>query len=219
MAISKPSWLRSFLDKLNWDILTWKVYVGDAVESAIDWAIDKINIAIDWGEDAWNKAVIAWDKAVDVFWDLTATINREANRLWDNIEVWWDDLGEWWEPKITWIKGLVGIAEDALFSLIKGVEIGLNWLDVQWDNFWENTWPQMKIDFNTLLVNVGNFFTGILPGLASHQEVEEAIEDERSTWKDIVDFVTNFRKEIVAFFTDPIDWLWSKLVDYLEKNW
>lgn len=219
MAISKPSWLRSWLDTLNWDILTWHVYVGDAVESGIDWAIDWINWGITQAESAWNKAVAAWDKAVDVFWDLTATINWEVSRLWDSIGDWWDDLGEWWSTKVTWVRGLVDAASDFLKGLIDDVKRGLASLSVAWDNFWTTTWPQLLSDFNSLLVDVGNFFTQVLPGLATFLDISRAFEDFRLEWKDLFNFWEGFKDTIVAFFEDPEKWLLDKIETMLARFW
>ncbi|GAI79073.1 unnamed protein product, partial [marine sediment metagenome] len=135
MAISKPSWLRTWLDRLNWDIFTWKVYVGDAVERALDWALDWINWAIARGEAAWSRAGVAIDKAIELAKDLGKTIDREIDKILARITTWGDNLGNWWETKKEWIRDRIDLAREKLEDLIDDVERGFASLDAAWDSF------------------------------------------------------------------------------------
>ena len=207
MAIYKPSWLRSFLEWLD---DTWPfsiVHLGSHIEDAFDWALDWINYAIRWAEYAFDKAVDAWYKAVSVGQQAWKDLQKEAGKLWAEIDTWWDDLGDWWSAKYQivkeWVRALVGSVED----LIDDVKRGLASLSATWDNFWRNTWPQLVKDFNALLVQVGNFFTVILPGLASRLDVIGAINDFALKWKDLFDFWGGFSRSVIAFFLNPLDWL------------
>lgn len=143
MAISKPSWLRDWLLKLNWDILTWHVYVGDAIESGIDWVIDGLNEGIDRAQDAWDKAVQAWDKAVEVGKQAWKDLQKEADKLSARIDTWWDDLSDWWDAWWDdirdWVTARLQPIKDWLTSLEKWVAK----LDTWWDNFKTNTLPNL----------------------------------------------------------------------------
>ena len=219
MAISKPSWLRSLLDRLNWDILTWKVYVGDAIESGIDWAIGWINWGIYQAEQAWAKAAAAWDKAVEVGRNAWNDLQLEASKLWNAISVWWDDLGDWWQAKKQWVIDRIALTSDWLRGLINDVTKSLQRLNATWDNFWTSIWPQLLRDFNALLVKVGNFFTQTLPRLAEKLDITKAFNDFRLEWKDLFNFWSGFKDTIVAFFEDPEEWLLKRIENMLARFW
>jgi len=214
MEIDIPPRWRTTISSWRWVILVWTIDIGAILLGVIDTLLGWLNWLVTQTENAWNKAAEAWDKAVEIFRDLSDAINREADRLWNNIETWWDELGEWWQVKKQWVKGQIGEAGDTLKGLIDDAQKGLDKLGAAWDNFWATTWPQLLKDFNALLVKTGNFFSGILPGLATHEEVDKAIADERLTWKDLLDFFTSFSRAVVAFFTDPLDWLLEKFTDW-----
>lgn len=219
MAIRKPSWLRSWLNKLNWDIFSWKVYVGDAIEDGIDWAIDWINWGIGQAVIAYGKALEAWDKAVEIGKELGKTINREIDKVLARIATWWGDLDNWWSAKREWVKDRIAQARDTLEDRIDDVRGQLSSLLVAWDNFWENTWPQLLKDFGALGVKVGNFFTLTLPTLASKLDVGKAFDDFRLEWKDFFNFWGSLGREVMEFFTDPLQWVYDKLDEWFERFW
>jgi hypothetical protein len=219
MAISKPSWLRTWLEKLNWDILTWKVYVGDAIESGIDWAIGWINWGIYQAEQASNKAVAAWDKAVEVGRNAWNDLMKEVAPIWAQIDIWWSDLGEWWEGKKQDIREWIDAAEEVVGEWWDSLKQDFDKLHLAWDNFWTTTWPQLLKDFNTLLVNVGNFFTQTLPKLAAQLDITKALDNFRLEWKDLFNFWGDRGKEVSAFFADPGEWLLDKIEKMLERFW
>lgn len=219
MTISKPAWLRSLLDRLNWDILTWKVYVGDAVESGIDWALGWINWAIYQAGKAWDKAVAAWDKAVEVGKKAWNDLMKEADKLWAKIDTWWDDLGEWWTAKRRDIKDWIAAAKEGLLDLYNDLKKALGKLSSTWDNFWTSTWPQLLKDFNTLLVKVGSFFTQTLPRLAEKLDITKAFDTFRLEWRDLFNFWGEFKVELGKLLTDPEEWLLDKLEKMLARFW
>ncbi len=186
--ITKPSWLRSWLDNLNWDILVWHVYVGDAIESGIDWAIDHINDALDWGIDAWNKAVDAWNKAVEVYNLLLSRINSEVHKLLDKIDAWWDGLDDWWAGKYTTVKDWVAAKLQPIKDALVSLQRWLTQLDTWWDNFKMETLPNL-IDKVTFWDNV--------------RAETDPIKEEQAKQGIIID---SFK----LFFNNPIMWLWSE---------
>ena len=195
MTIYKPSWLRNWLDNLNWDILTWHVYVGDAVESGIDWAIAWLNDSLDWALDAWNLAWDAWEKAVDVFWDLTDTIDYWVDRLFKEIDQWWDDLDDWWDAVWDDILDWVEARLETLKTLISDTRQWLAKLDTAWDNFKTNTLPNL-INFSWFNDWVKARVTPIEKDLAQH-----------SSWFDLL-------KELMV---DPEKWLLDRIISMLAR--
>jgi len=214
MVISKPSWLRSALDRLNWDVLTIRIRVGSAVERGINWVIGKLNNAITWANNAWVRAGVAWDKALEVGKDLGKTINREIDKVLARITTWWDDLGDWWETKKTDIGDWIDERKDWLLDRIEDVQGSLDKLGIKWDNFWTATWPQLLKDFGALGVRVGNFFTTVLPGLATLTNLYQAFNDFRLEWSSLFDFWGSFWREVMEFFNDPWEWLLSRFTNW-----
>jgi len=214
MAISKPSWLRNWLNRLNWDVLTWRIYVGDAIEAAIDWALIWINQAVTWGELAYNFARIAWYKAVEVYDDLLSLITSEVEDLWARVNTWLDDLGEWWLGK-----------KDEILGWIDAVLSGLDDLRVAWDNFWTATWPDWTGRLAFLQTAWDNFWAVILPRLIDVDSIAEwwtgkagevgemigtAIKETEPFWQGWSDF----RESVSDFFADPMEWLLARFYDW-----
>ena len=214
MAISKPLWLRRWLDELNWDVLTWRIYVGDAIEAAIDWALTWINQAISWGELAYNFARIAWDKAVEVYEDLLALVTSEVDKLWARVNTLWDDIGEWWSAR-----------KDEILGWIEAVISGLDDLRTAWDNFWTATWPELVGDLQQLRTNWDNFWTVTFPTLVDVSWLTEwwtgkaaevgemigtAIKETEPFWQGWSDF----RESVSDFFADPMEWLLARFTDW-----
>lgn len=214
MAISKPSWLRTWLDRLNWDIFTWRIYVGDAVEGALDWALEWINNAVTWANNAWVRAGVAWDKALEVGKEAWANLCKETTRIWNYLETWWYNLGGWWETRKPIIQGWIDTALGILGDRIDDVKRDLASLSVTWDSFWRSTWPQLLKDLGALGVKVGNFFTVTLPTLASKLDVGKAFDNFRLEWRDLFNFWGSLGREVMEFFTDPLEWLLGKFTDW-----
>lgn len=141
MAINKPSWLRRWLDRLNWDIFVWHVYVGDAIEGAIDWVLDKINLVLDISYYAYDKALDAWDRAVQLGRELRSLVYREVQELLDELSTWSDQLNDWWEAKRSWIRSVIDAGIDTLKSYTDSILSIVNKLEAAWDSFRRDTLP------------------------------------------------------------------------------
>lgn len=197
MAVSKPSWLSRALDLLNWDIFTWKVYIGDAIERAIDWALGWVNWGIDQAKLAYNKAVDAWNKAVDFARILTATIYREAGYLWNRVNQWASDLAEWWEGKKTTVLGWIDATKSWAKERIDDARAIINRLDIAWDNFRRDT----------------------LPRLASKLDVRDLIVAAFAPWASLFNMLETFKTDIAKFFGDPEKWLLDRIESMLARFW
>ena len=55
MRLEIPDWLRSALSTLNWDILGFKIHIGDTITAGMEWALDGTNTIADWAAEysAW----------------------------------------------------------------------------------------------------------------------------------------------------------------------
>lgn len=219
MAIRKPSWLRSWLNKLNWDIFGWKVYVGDAIEEAIDWALDWINWAISRAEAAWTRAGIALSRIIEEAKELTRLLYREIQKVLNLIDAWWGDLGEWWLTKVTWLKGLIGAAEDFLEDLIDNVARSLQRLNAAWDDFKRDTLPKL-IDFSWWR----GFWGGMYSNISDWWEpVSAQLGDSFGAITDgIISELNQFSQKLAEmgeFFTDPVKWLYDRLENFMDRYW
>lgn len=213
MAIYKPSWLRNLLDRLNWDVFTWKIYVGDAIESGIDWALGWINYAIDWAVTAYNWGKAAWDKAVEVGNELVRTINTEISRVRNKIDTWWGDLGEWFEGKKPTIEGWIAVALTPLRLLLSGVETVANAVSIAWDDFKTDTLPKL-LDPSWITSFFGAGIASISDWWAArHQEITDRIDTEVTPVRDEVNRHTSWLDLVKDLFTDPEKWL----LDMIER--
>lgn len=192
MSLNKPGWLESWLSHLNWDILNWHIYVGDAIESAIDWVLD-------WIDDlaTWAAQIAAWwedfrQEVIDAFNAVVDFINEGIGNLGNIVSTWWDNLSEWWEG----IKTTV-----------------LDWIDTAVE------WVSDRIDDLAHLVDkIGiwweNFTTVVLPTLASKFDITAAFDQFMLTWRDLFEGWEAFKDSIFDFFNDPLDWLWDRFTDW-----
>lgn len=207
MAISKPSWLRSWLNRLNWDIFTWRVYVGDAVEDAIDWALDWINWAIARADAAWSRAGVAIDKAIELFKDLGKTIDREIDKVLARITTWWYELGQWWETRKPIIQGWIDAALGFLSDRIDDVKKSLQRLDVAWDSFRRDTLPGL-LDFTWFKSWWGRTWTNFAEWEGWFwNKTTDRIETEVKPVRDEVNKHTTWLDMVKELFTDPEKWL------------
>lgn len=214
MAIIKPSWLRTILDYLNWDILGYQVYVGDAVESAIDWAIDRLNTALEWADAAWDYAANAWWKAVQVGVDAWNDLQAVAWELRTSISDIWAELVTWWDDRVDDFWDLVDGATGWLEDRLDDAEWVLDELRDNWDTFWRDIWPGWMQYLEELAGRVGDFFSLTLPDLITSADIIQAFNDFRREWADLFTFWSEFRTELGQFISDPVEWLFNKAVDW-----
>ena len=213
MAIKKPTELSNWLARFNWDLLGQKLYAGDAIEAAIDWAIDWLNFAVESAGKAMSKARDAWDRAVELGQTLMSTIYRETQDLWERIYTWWSDLGEWWAAKRQDIWDWIDAAVQDAKELISGAEATINKVTAWWDDFktkipsideivtWFRTWRDKVIA--TMVT------WGALTGKEIEELLNSKVKDIEPFWKGWQDI----RDKVMELFTDPQKWL----LDQIEK--
>lgn len=214
MAISKPSWLRSWLDTLNWDILVWRVYVGDAVESAIDWAIYYLNNILDWAVTAYNWGVAAWNKAVEEAKELGKRIDWEVDKLLGKIDAWPSQLGDWWEGKKQWVLGRIEVAASSLEDLINDVKRGVASLTIAWESFKRDTLPKL-LNFSWVAVFYGKGIATINDWwLPTKQKLEDSFN---AITVNIISELNQVNQKLAdwgGFFANPWQWLLDRFADW-----
>jgi len=217
MTVKKPSWLSQWLNLFNWDIFTWKVYAGDAIEHAIDWALQWVNWGIDQATLAYNKAVAAWYKAVELAGDLRSTIYRETGYLWNKVNQWASDLAEWWEGKKQDVQGWIDTAKDWAKERIDDAKAIANRVDTAWDNFKQDTLPKL-LDTQWVRDFFGKKISSITDWWApKEQEITDQIDTEVTPVRDEVNKHSSWLDLIKELFTDPEKWLMDRLESMIAR--
>ncbi|GAI69089.1 unnamed protein product [marine sediment metagenome] len=197
IRITKPPWLRSWLSKLNWTIFTWQVFIGDAIESGINWAIDKINVTLEWAIVGYNWGVAAFNKAIEIGQNILPAIARELQPLWNKVLTWWSELDEWWSTKrrlvLGWIDLAKAYARDLFLQATSSINSITGWLD--------------------------NFKSLILPTLTNKRDVADAIEADVKPVRDEVNKHTNWLDMIIDLFTNPEQFFWDMLERMFRRFW
>jgi len=197
VAIVKPTWLRSWLSKLNWTVLTWQINVGDAIESGIDWAIDQINNTLEWASLAYNWAIAAWDRITEVWSNILTTIAKEIRPLWNTVNVWWNRLNEWWSSASQAVLGWIDLAKDYALDLFH----------------------QTTTSINNVIAWLDTFKSLILPTLPNRREVSDNIEANVKPIRDKVNEHTTWLDLMRDFFTDPQQFIFDLLIKAIERFW
>jgi len=219
MAVSKPSWLRYWLDKLNWDIFVWKVYVGDAIERAIDWAIDRVNDSLALASAAFDKAWDAYYKALEVARQLRDMGYREIQDLWDRISTWWDDLNDWWKAKRSWIYDLIDATKDTLQARIKDAWSAIDRVQAAWDSFRRDTLPSLlSMDYWTAFWG-GRVRSAQDWWAARWQQIQDTREAALSPIRAILKDHSSKLDVISELFKDPEKWLLDRIESMLARFW
>jgi len=192
MSLIKPSWLESWLNTLNWDILGWHIYVGDALEAAIDFVLGWINALAEWA-----ASVVAWldelrQEIIDGFNVFVEWLNELWNSLTNILDTWWDSLAEWWNARIEDVKDLIAVAVQWVNERIDDVMTALDSIAVWWENF----------------------TTEVLPTLASKFDITAAFDEFMLKWQDLFNTWEEFRDSIFDFFSNPFDWLLDRFTDW-----
>jgi phage-related protein len=190
--VDKPSWLRSFLDNLQFQIFTWHIDVGGPIETAFDWLFAPLNFLIDWLNWVLNWVEQAFDWVMDrvrAFFDPWIYVIRE---IYNTISTWWSSLGDWFS-------GLVSDIHD--------------WVDARLQNF-KDGFSIITDRLSDLWNLVSHFFSSILPDLASRLDVSNAIAAALIPWRDLFNFWGSFGRELVTLVTNPVAFIWSKFTDW-----
>lgn len=214
MEISKPSKLRRRLDRLNWDIFVWHVYVGDAIEAAIDWVLVKVNAVLDLTYRAYDRALDAWYKAVELSRDLRSLVYREVQEILDNLSTWSGQLNEWWAAKRYWVLGVIDAGIDRLRPLIDQARAAVARVETAWDSFRKDTLPGL-FTIERWTAFWGGRVDNISDWLAAtRQQMSDIIETVVAPVRSEVNKHSGQLDLIKEFFTDPFEWLWARFINW-----
>ncbi len=190
-----PSWLIGFLDKLNWDILTWHVYVGDSVKAAIQWVLDLINTLIDWAGKI--GAFIA--ELIQEIRDAFAVVTEYLETLWQWFLNWLDIVGDyinnWWLGVQDTVKGWIQVAQDFVLDIINTI----------------------RETVDRVSISLEEFFGSILPTLARLVDIEAIFISLLSPFRDLFAFWGDRAREILEFFNDPFEFINIRLTRWLDS--
>lgn len=175
------------------------------------------------------------------FYDFGVGIDSITNQIatfftWSNLEQWFtdwkskildawnwivnawswftDEVTDWWNTTYPTVKGWIAIATE-----------GLATLKVAWSTFWTVTFPNWTSKLDVLKAAWDNFWTVTFPDLISLKWLGIWWD---SKWKDIEKLIGSWfkvyepfwagwqdvRDNVIEFFTNPIEWLWSKFTDW-----
>jgi hypothetical protein len=217
MALAKPSWLRILLDRLNWDIFTWKVYIGDAVERGIDWALDWINWAIDIGNKAAAKATSVWDSFVSLLHNVQATFNQEFARVWARVTTWASDLANWWSARAQDVRDWISAARDFALDRIADLRRILDSVDTWADTFRRTVLPKL-LDTSWLRQAFGASFSSIMDWWRARlPQVDERVETGVKPVRDEVNKHTTWLDLLKKLLTSPEEWLLDLFESMLKR--
>ena len=197
MAISKPTWLRNWLSKLNWDIFTWKLYIGDAIENGIDWVITWINLQVEMVDRAQSAADLAYDKALEVDTSLRKDIALDLSEVYQELDKLESELSEQW-------KGVFEAFEKAVNKFISDLDARTDYLEyivAELSKWWDN------------------FRFNILPLLPTKQEVEDVLKAETDPIKKEVEKHGNIFTWAWDLLTDPMKFLYDRAEEFFERFW
>lgn len=195
-AILTSGWIN--LRKGSWasifgvDIPPFDLAFGDAVEGAIDWVVDKLN---------WLKGLV--DTALSAAWGAASNAATAVTKIDDwiagagqwvltQITGWWsgvwDPLNRWIQSWIDWLAGQVFALWDSIDARISELWDAIPDLD---DWLHDIAWRLPQIEpFPTLIGQV----------------------------QTVYEFVGNVGEEIVAFVSNPIDWILDRINAWLNEE-
>lgn len=212
---SKPDWLRQWLARLNWDVFTWQIYVGDALESAVDWIIDGLNNILDWGMTAYDWARAALDRIPQVAQDLTSQFLSEISRVWNWVSSLPSYLADWWTARFNQVKEWVQTLTDDLKSYTNSILKSVNSLENQWDDFRRSTLPGL-IDLSWWSRFWGGAITNIDDWWQSRrQQLLDTMDALLQPTRDEVRQHSTWLDMVRTLFTDPEQFV----LDLLSKIW
>lgn len=191
-TILKPPSLESFLSKLKFTIINWDIDVGGPIEAAVDWLLGPINVVADW-----ISSVIAWlEDLIQEIKDFISLAREKFNEITVFISNFFHNVGdtitEWWGGVIDTVKEWVNTAKEFVLDVVENLKKTVDKLDVAWDNFWTKTFPT----------------------LASKFDVSDMIQNAFLEWKDVLNFVSIMRAEIMEFFSNPVEFVWNQFTDW-----
>ncbi len=142
-ATAIPDWLHQFLMAFNFTILTWDIRAGDAIETALSWAVGLIDGARGLAQSALDLAQSAWDHTTEAIVAALMGPMADITALWTWTSTLYDQVNAWWDGKrydvLAWIDAAL-VAALAEVSRFLSVDMFLAWwghIGTSFDSWWE----------------------------------------------------------------------------------
>ncbi len=180
--------------------------------------------------------LLAWDFSDFGGWVLDTVDRLNEILSWSNIRsliLGWlpdlEDVVDWWDQWWVWVGQEIDDWWSATRLIVQGwidtVEDALNDLRLEWDDFWNITWPAWTAQFETLRAGWDNFVNNVLPNLLDLTGLWAWWNDRIADITGLIDAAFTLREgwwagwqdvrdDVLEFFTDPLEWLWSRFTDW-----
>lgn len=193
--LTKPNFIQAFLEWLDQQPIIGGWKIGEKIETAIDWVLDRINDLLDLGESIANKALEAWETLRTIWSDISDFVRGALAPLWNEVRDFADRLDSLWDALTDRVNDVIGDITQWVSSELTYFGNLLSRLREDFDEFWRYTLPGL-IDRITLSDILG---VALLPVLG--------------TLNRLTDLVDSFRD----FFDDPEKWLLDKIESMLAR--
>lgn len=150
-----------------------------------------------------------WFVAAENAWNW---VSGAINNVINIVDVWWSTASQ---VVLSWVEEAKLFAQE----LVSNVESWLNNLQTDWDNFWTLTWPQWVGRLSVIETAWDNFWTITFPTLATWSGVSALIDSTLTSWFPFYDELAALWGEISDFFSDPLQWVYNKMDEFIERFW
>ncbi len=205
--VSIPDWLYSFLgssllniSKGEWspdwfpvDIPPFSFRPGRYILQGLLLVVYPINLAYDFGSRAWDTAWDALTKATSALFKIEIWAQEAVSRFLDLASDWWDAI---WGPWLTYLENLISEARGVAYN-------AWNWVSNV------NTWIIDKL--NPIYTWIGSILQNYV--------TKVSLADLFKPVQEFMDFWLMVKDEMVAFFTDPLQWVYDKMDEFFERYW
>lgn len=190
--LSKPSWLREWFDTLNWDVLTWQIYLGDALESAVDWVIDWLNWLLDGVTRSLNYALDLFNQVREWTIALFSEIWKGLNQLWDQVEALWSQFTAWWSEVVSYVSEVSNTLRSEVMTWLA------DFLTFSWFSSW---WGNMATTFSSWWDS-------------AWQKILEAIDLASAAMVKEVNRHSSILETLSGFISNPVGYIWDRFLDW-----
>lgn len=170
----------------------------------------------DWVDDVWNKVqnILTTEGVLGLLKGWFPWLEGVGSWFANRWKWFTTTVGDWWDTTKPTVLGWIDTAKQLAKDLVASIQKELSQVHTSWDNFWTLTWPQWTKTLDTLSSSFGNFWTITLPGLITGKAAGDLIDSTLKDWFPFYDDLAQLWGEVKLFFTNPLDWLVSKLEDW-----
>lgn len=197
VEIKKPQWLHDFLEDQSLDIFTWRFYMPTFMEMAFDWSYVEI-----------HKLISPIDEALGAVWQWETYITNYLETNFASIIKWLqlvEDLVRAVNQIVgDWLVNLNSIIDARVQAFIQPV------LDLVGELYSRVEGVKGTLDI---------FIQDTLPQMAPKAYVDAAIEQVLSPWFLPFEVLGRFFRQIDDFFKDPLQWIYDRMEEFVERFW